>query len=75
MCVALPIQKCSNSNHPSTPTKTNPNSLDHVPHWDAATAMPYVERSYVKYHMTLDIPDVKCEKVRVGYRVDALSFW
>jgi hypothetical protein len=37
--------------------------LDHIPHWDEAAAMPYVEKSYVKYHITLDIPDVKCEKV------------
>ena len=41
-----------------------PLRLDHVPHWDDAKAMPYVEKSYVKYHMTIDVPDVKCEKVR-----------
>lgn len=37
--------------------------LDHIPHWDAAAAMPYVEKSYVPYHITVDVPDVKCDKV------------
>lgn len=54
-----------------TPTPTpRPQSLDHIPHWDDAKAMPYVEKSYVPYHITLEIPDVKCEKVRgcLGWR-------
>lgn len=48
-----------------------------MPHWDDAKAMPYVEKSYVKYHMTIDIPDVKCDKVRnaYGHYACVLSWW
>ena len=36
--------------------------LDHIPHDDSAKATPYIEGSYQPYHITVTIPDVKCEK-------------
>ena len=30
---------------------------------DDAKAIAYVEKTYVPYKMTVDIPDIKCEKV------------
>jgi len=34
---------------------------DHIPHNDAAKSS-FLERTYTPYHLTVEIPDVKCEK-------------
>lgn len=34
---------------------------DHIPHNDAAKSS-FIERTYTPYHLTVDIPDVRCEK-------------
>lgn len=36
--------------------------LDHIPHNDAAHPIPYLEMSYVTYKLTVEIPDVNCDK-------------
>ena len=36
--------------------------LDHIPHWDAASPIAYIERTYVDYKMSVNIPDVNCTK-------------
>lgn len=36
--------------------------LDHIPHYDAASPNQKIESSYVEYKISVNIPDVKCEK-------------
>ena len=36
--------------------------LDHIPHNDASRPVPYVEKSYVSYKISIYIPDVDCVK-------------
>ena len=37
---------------------------DHIPHDDDAKSS-FVERTYTPYHLTVEIPDVKCDKVHL----------
>jgi len=36
--------------------------LDHIPHNDESNPVPYVEKSYVEYKISVEIPDIKCDK-------------
>lgn len=36
--------------------------LDHIPHNELSLPTPYEESTYVEYKMSVNIPDVKCEK-------------
>lgn len=38
--------------------------LDHIPHWDDAAPMPYVQSTYVPYKISVYIPDIQCKQVR-----------
>lgn len=39
--------------------------LDHIPHNDAASPIPYVETTYVPYSISVFIPDVLCAKCSI----------
>lgn len=36
--------------------------LDHIPHNDESHPIPYFEKSYVLYRISVNIPDVKCDQ-------------
>lgn len=36
--------------------------LDHIPHNDESHPIPYFEKSYVLYKISINIPDVKCDQ-------------
>jgi hypothetical protein len=36
--------------------------LDHIPHNDFAKPVANIEKTYVEYKMSIQIPDVDCEK-------------
>lgn len=36
--------------------------LNHIPHWDASKPTPGKEATYTQYRMTVNIPDVACDK-------------
>lgn len=41
--------------------------LDHIPHNDASTPTPGVETSYTRYSMSVEIPDIKCDKCSLQF--------